>query len=220
MIADFLTARISASKEVKVAIQDIVIYYVGHGGFFDPGDQYFLALRDTRSNNEAISGYPIRALADTLKEKASQLRRYLILDCCFAGSAGTAFQSAKLETAKVQVLDRLPGKGTALLCAAGPKQPAKAPPDLKHTMFSEMLLQALRNGSMELPDRLSLAQIGVQIQDLIRERFKDAAVRPVMISPDQSLGDVAVLPLFPNLGMGTRTLLEAVRRTQANYEHV
>src|ERR671927_1338211 len=138
-IGAFLRARSKDLEGSQNPARDLIIYYVGHGGFFTPGDQYFLALRNTKEGSEIISGYPIYVLANQLKENATHLRRFLILDCCFAATAYQAFQSGPLEVAKQKTLEELPSKGTALLCASGPRDPAKAPPGLRHTMFSGAL---------------------------------------------------------------------------------
>src|SRR5262249_54405572 len=162
---------------------------------------YFLALRSTSEGREQLTGYPIGMLAKRLRETAAKLRRYLILDCCFSGSAYAAFQSGPLQAAKQKVDEELPAsRGTALLCASGARDPAKAMPGEKMTMFSWALIDVLRNGGQDLPERLSLADVGERARQLIRERFTDKAVRPEVLSPEQKQGDVAAIQLFPNLG--------------------
>lgn len=213
-IASFLQTRVSQLKESEVIVTDLILYYVGHGGFFSPNDQYFLALRNTKEGSESISGYPIHSLANTLKDNATHLRRYLILDCCFSAAAYQAFQSGPLEVARQKTLEQLPPKGTALLCAAGPREPAKAPPNLRYTMFSGVLLDILKNGSTDLPERLSLIDLERKIRDTIREQFPDMAVRPQVGSPDQIAGDIAHLPIFPNLGLGAKSVQEFLSRLE------
>src|SRR6266566_7355960 len=90
-ICDFLDQRIAEMKISGNAARDLLVYYVGHGGFFGPQAGYYLAIRRTRSNNPRASSIEIAALADTLKEKARRLRRLLILDCCFAAAAFQSF---------------------------------------------------------------------------------------------------------------------------------
>jgi hypothetical protein len=197
-VRTFLQTRVKELKDLGDLAKDLILYYVGHGAFADPGSQYFLALRDTKENSGSLSGYPIHSLARTLKQNAAQLRRYLILDCCFSAAAYQAFQSGPLEVARQQTQEELPPKGTALLCAAGARVPAKAPPGQRYTMFSGVLLHVLKKGFPDLPDRLSLGEVGRQTQSLIHDRFSDAAVRPEVLSPDQTRGDVADLPIFPN----------------------
>jgi hypothetical protein len=211
-IKAFLTTRIEELEASKVAATDLILYYVGHGGFYSPGDQYFLALQCTEEGSEGISGYPIQNLANTLKEFSRGLRRYLILDCCFSAAAYQAFQSGPLEVARQKTRETLPAKGTALLCASGPRDPAKAPKGLHYTMFSTALLETLKKGSTDLPERISFHDLGQVIRDVIAERFPDRAVRPQILSPDQTAGDVATLPLFPNLGLGVKTLRAELSR--------
>src|ERR1700693_3953091 len=198
MVVDFLKSRVTQERE-RPKPRDLIFYYVGHGAFSSPGDEYFLAVRATRSPNRFQTGYSVAMLANTLKEYATYLRRYLILDSCFSAAAYAAFQSTgPLEVAKQKTLAEFPGKGTGLLCAAGPKDPAKVLPGQVHTMFSGALLEALRKGSLQLDERLSLLQLGDLTLNLTRERFPDDAVRPEAHAPDMRQGSLVELPFFPN----------------------
>lgn len=199
-VATFLKKRLAELKAEGHVARDLIVYYVGHGGF--SGDnEYFLALRSTRSDNEAMSSYPIKGLAKTLREHAARLRRIVILDSCFSAAAYDAFQSAPLEVAKQKTLSELPSRGTALLCASGPRDPAKVLPGQDYTMFSDSLLEALERGDAGGPQELSIAEVGTLTQQLIRERYTDEAVRPEVHSPSQKHGDVAALPFFPNAAL-------------------
>jgi hypothetical protein len=206
-IVQFLKRRIRELRTARTPATDLLVYYVGHGGFFPPHDQYFLTLSSTKEGNEAISGYPMHVLAVTLKEHTPLLRHYLILDCCFSAAANKSFQgSAPMDVARKKTEEELPAKGTALLCAASPWDPAKAPPGHANTMFSGVLLEVLWKGSPELPERLSLAQVGKCTEDLIRVRFAGMGVRPEVHSPDQQKGDLARFGLFPNHGLAAKAL--------------
>jgi hypothetical protein len=204
-IVHFLKRRVKELQASKGPARDLIVYYVGHGGFFLPHDQYFLALACTKAGAEAISGYPIHALAVTLKEHTPQLRHYLILDCCFSAAAYQAFMgSGPMEVARKKTEEELPAKGTALLCAASPRDPAKAPLGQNLTMFSGVLLEVLWKGASDLPERLSLAEVGRCAEELVRKRFIGVAVRPEVHSPDQQKGDVAKIPLFPNNSLAAK----------------
>jgi hypothetical protein len=227
-VVKFLLLRASQLKEENTAARDVLVYYVGHGGFSTDGAEYFLAIRDTRDGNEYYTSYPIKALARTLKEQGRHLRRYLVLDSCFSAAAYEAFQSAPLEVARRQTLAEFPERGTALLCASGPKVPAKAPPNQPHTMFSGALLDTLNNGSPEEPEWLSLTNIGEMIRFRIRELYLDDGVRPEVLSPDQRQGDVSSLPLFPNAALREKRMpawfhrfeadIAIIRETQAKHD--
>jgi hypothetical protein len=204
-IGQFLSRRIDDLRRSGSPATDLIVYYVGHGGFFPPHDQYFLALAGTKEGSEGISGYPIRSLAATLKRASPWLRHYLILDCCFSAAAYQAFQaSGPMEVARKKTEEELPPRGTALLCAASPRDPAKAPHGESYTMFSGVLMELLWQGVPDLPARVSLAEVGQRVEELIRWRYTDSAVRPEVHSPDQQKGDLAQVPLFPNHSRAAR----------------
>jgi hypothetical protein len=186
--------------EAPAQLTDVIVYYTGHGGFTEGDDKYFLAVRVTRKGFTGSSGYRLANLARTLNEYASDVRRFLILDCCFAARAADDFfpQSDHLHSMQSQTLELLPESGTALLCAASSDAFAKVPKDHPYTMFSGAVLKALETGVMAGPDRLSLADIGEQTRREITNIYRDQAVRPEIHSPAQQKGDIARVPLFPN----------------------
>lgn len=63
-------------------------------------------------------------------------------------------------------------------------------------MFTKAMLDALSKGAVHTQERLSLRQVKDSTADLIHELQN--APRPVVLSPDQSEGDVADIPFFPN----------------------
>jgi hypothetical protein len=207
-VGNFLEERQQKLSEQNHKARDLLVYYVGHGGFSNPGDEYFLAIRKTHSRNEGASSYGIKALANTLRESATHLRRFLIFDSCFAAAAYDSFQSAPLQVAKRQTLLELPPKGTALLCAAGPKDPAKTLPTQLLTMFSEAFLEALRVGDPQIDGKLSFRDVSEITRNLIKTKFPDKAIRPEMLSPDQRHGDLATTPFFPNATQSTKTQIQ------------
>src|SRR5215469_2997788 len=117
------------------APRDLLVYFIGHGGFAD-NDDYYLALRSTRGTNIMASSMRIKSLAHTLKEEARVLRRIIILDCCFSAGAFNAFQAEgpaevaiRQTIAEFQIPDKgdgFPERGTSLLCASSSKKPARS----------------------------------------------------------------------------------------------
>lgn len=181
-------------------LTDLILYYVGHGGFTEAGADYFLALRTTTKDMEGVSSLRIADLARVLKRWSRRARRYLILDCCFAGEASRVFLSGTLQVATRKVTSELPESGTALLCASSSQDPALALPGEEHTMFSGALLEVLRKGVASDLERLSMEDIGHEIESYLRKRYRDAAVQPEVHCPDQKRGIVAKVALFPNPG--------------------
>lgn len=198
-IASFLMRRMRQLENDGSPASNLLIYYVGHG-FFTRGQEqaYCLAVCRTNAANQSATSIRAGDLANVVKEHARMLRRYLILDSCFAASAFKEFQAAPQVAAMVQIKKELPGDGTSLLCAASSDLRARAPKDLKRTMFSSALIHVLRSGAEQAGQHLSFSELGYLITDNLRRTHPDTYVRPEMHSPDQGKGDIAHVPLFPN----------------------
>lgn len=65
-------------------------------------------------------------------------------------------------------------------------------------MFSSALLDVLKNGDRSRPLQLSLRDIKELVEDRLARLPEQNAPRPGLYSPDQSEGDVADVPFFPN----------------------
>lgn len=158
----------------------------------------------------------MKDLAAALKEVARGLRRYLILDCCFAAAAVGEFQSGSAtQVVREKTLDAFPTKGTALLCAASSKDPARAPHGASYTMFTGALLDVLINGQPDLGARLSLEELGSSIIRRLKDTYTEEAVRPEVHAPDQRDGNIADLPLFPTFAHRVQAVAESVGTVQA-----
>jgi len=193
----------------REALRNLIVYYVGHGYFPWPSQEYHVALACTERDYESATGLKIPELANVIKQRARAFRRFIFLDCCFAAEALAAFQSGaedaiaikagkafKEDTPRRPVA--LPRRGTTLFCAADRDNVALSPEQYPHTMFTDALLRVLLNGDRSYPPDLTLAQV----RDLTWENLDalySKPVRPVLHSPDQSEGDIATtLSLFPN----------------------
>jgi hypothetical protein len=198
-IAEFLTRRDAQLKTVGTRAEDLLIYYVGHGLFTRGAEQaYCLAVRNTNLINEGATSMRAAELAGVVKENAAFMRRYLILDCCFAASIYREFQSGPLTAASVQIRREFPERGTAVMCSSNAYEPARAPLGLDRTMFSGSLIRALRAGDKRGGPQFSFSELGDLIRDDLSLSYPETWVRPEVHSPDQRQGNVAHLPLFPN----------------------
>ncbi len=207
LLGSFLEERTQALKTAKQAVRDVLVYFVGHGGFAGPSADFYLLLRRTNASSLRASGMAIDALAEVLREKARQMRRYLFLDCCFAAAAFRAFQGGPDQTAITKTLDAFavqarssgfPRRGTVLLCSSDQKSPSLLLPDESCTMFSYALLDVLKNGDIHRQRQLSLRDIKELAEDRLATLPEKNAPRPGLHSPDQSEGDVADVPFFRN----------------------
>jgi eukaryotic-like serine/threonine-protein kinase len=204
----FLDQRTLGMQQAGKAPRDLLFYFVGHGGFAGRHSEYYLAVRCTSSEYPLASGIRIESLATTLTDRARHLRRFIILDCCYAAAAFTEFQAEGPAKAAVrQAVDaftdraRRIGKGTSLLCSSGKKVTSLLTPDRTSTMFSKALLQVLTTtGNPHRPDRayLSLHDVADLVEEALDQLLAEKAPRPELHSPDQVDGDVADVPFFPN----------------------
>lgn len=86
VIGRFLRTRIFRNDETSEKITDVLIYYTGHGALHQSSNEYFLLVKNTEAGFEYATGLHFRYLADCLSQQAAFLRKYIILDCCFAVS--------------------------------------------------------------------------------------------------------------------------------------
>jgi uncharacterized caspase-like protein len=200
-VSSFLSRRVREKATLPNPAQAFFLYYVGHGLFTMAERAYCLAVRSTNESNVGSSSIRATDLATVIKENVRFLPRYLILDCCFAASVYGEFQSAPLSMARDQVLEKLPRRGTALLCSSNARDASLVAPDLAKTMFSGALIKALRDGDPTFGSHLSLSDLS-DLADLVRRDLKrdypESWVRPEVLSPDQREGDLSDVPLFPN----------------------
>jgi hypothetical protein len=212
-IGQFLEHRIAALKKMSNPVRDLLLYFIGHGGFAGRDSDFYLAIRRTRTQSPRASSIDMISLAETLTESARHMRRIIILDCCFAAAAYSAFQAGPDQVAlektvyafKVnQKAVGFPTKGTTLLCSSSQKSPSLLLPDGSSTMFTKALVDTLVQGTTVQRDRLSLRDVKDGTADYLSEIRN--APRPVVLSPDQSEGDVADIPFFPNSWMEKQRL--------------
>src|SRR6266699_25071 len=98
-ISQCLGQRIAALRATGQPARDLLLYFIGHGGFVGRDSDFYLAIRRTRMDNPRASGLQMMSVADTLTERARHLRRIIILDCCFAAAAFSAFQAGPDQVA-------------------------------------------------------------------------------------------------------------------------
>ena len=200
-LSAFLRGRTAEHERKQTPARDLLVYYVGHGGFEGGDFDYYLMIRNSRSDNRGISSLRMVSLAKTIREGARHLRCYLILDCCFAARGVEPLMSPASDLAVVSTksaFEASPNRGTALLCSSAKDKASQAPRGKRYTMFSGALLKALREGSDREPDWLSLQSLGDLTWDLIKTEYEGKGVRPEVRPAYIPEGDVSRLPFFPN----------------------
>jgi WD40 repeat protein len=177
---------------------DLIVYYVGHGGFLG-NREYYLTLRNTETGYEDQTALPSRTLSSLIRRHFADRRLFVLLDCCFAGEAVRDFQSMDLGTAiEAQTIAHLPGQGTSMLTATSKHDFALAPPGRQYTMFCECLLEVLDDGVKGGGPYLSLLDVGERLQTVVYRKFGAEAVVPEIHLPLQTQGTTGTVELFVN----------------------
>jgi hypothetical protein len=183
-------------KATSAQVRDLVVYYVGHGGF--DNDDYYLGVRATRRDHEFITTIDSGKLARIIRQGFGHRRIYVILDSCFAASAARDWQGDEIEAAVRKLSQPLPRQGTAFLAAASKHDVTRAPRNQRYTVFTGAILDALTLGVDRLQPRISVYELYEQIRDRLQHRDSDDEARPELHVPSQHDGDVSQLQLFPN----------------------
>lgn len=197
---------------------DLIVHYVGHGGFRDESRDYYLAICATRAENPFYSSIMVDSLWRTLRSDARRLRRFLIIDACFAAATARALMAPLQEAVKVKVRDLQeaesaqaerealrPVCGTAVLCSSSARDPSSMAGVGGITQFTDGLMQVLGTGSKTTNDRLSLAKVHTLVMASVSARYGENAVAPELHAPDQRLGSLQDVPIFPNVAQRVAT---------------
>lgn len=204
---NFFTKKTASAN--GYAIRNLVIHYAGHGLILGESGEFGLAVNYTKSEMLIPTCITMGQFAETIKAPARFMRKFMIIDCCFAAkiindwlpgdSAGSLTQLVQRETANEFQSEGRPGcngvpkRGTAVLCAADKDSVAIGSHPTGTTLFTGALLDALAR--QDAKDRYSLQELNELTWQCILE--SNHSVRPVIFSPDQRDGDIASLQIFP-----------------------
>lgn len=209
-ISHFLTTRMAEMAARNQVVTDLVVYYIGHAGLIEGSSDYYLTIRCARKSHPGASALRIDTLARTIKTSANHLRCLIILDCCYAASAFSAFQRQGREEESIpeQAWDVFKGPqqasatgtpypraGISLLCSSSRTKPSLY--DTESTEFSRVLLHILENSLANGQSNMSLRFVTRLVREFL-DTADSKAPRPEVHSPDQRHGDVADFPFFPN----------------------
>lgn len=204
-LRDTLDELLRERREAGRPVADLLIYYVGHGITDDAG-RLTLLVRRSRKGLEAETGIKAADLARVLKVSAPQQRRLVVLDCCFSEAAAKDFigmatlDQAVAASAANDLAEALPGRGGLLLCSSPVGKFSIGNPDAPLTLFTGAVIEVLRHGVSWCESSLSFLDIRDEAYNIMLQSFGAAAPRPALHAFNQSQGDLARLPAFPNRG--------------------
>jgi WD40 repeat protein len=167
----------------RAATDVLLVYYCGHG-LIGPDAQLYLATSQTVRTGPSLgfTALPYQQLQQALADCPAQ-NIVVILDCCFAGRAGSPAPGALAALAA-------PGAaaGGYLLAAAAYGESALAPPGEAHTAFSGAAISLLSDG---IPDGPRLLTLGGIYRALDRTLSAQGRPRPYSRSSG-SAGDLVL----------------------------
>lgn len=201
---EILEAQLRDRADAGRPVNDVLLYYIGHGDTDDQGHLSLLVRRSSRGL-EADTGIRAPALANMLRRAAPQQRRFVILDCCFSEAAARAFigMSGNLDQQVVAMAakdfrDDQPMHGTILLCSSPVGDVSFGPPNAERTLFTGAVIEVLRQGVEGRPNFLSFADLRHAASERMRVSFGANAPQPVLHQVNASHGDLTHAPAFPN----------------------
>lgn len=213
-IVEQIERFLADSAERHPPVKDLLVYYVGHGAFSK--DRYFLALKSTVASDPFYTGLPMERLARLLDQGAGNLRRFILLDCCFAAAATSEFMAPGHDIIERASIDTFPRQGTALLCASSSTKPAKV--GAHYTKFSGALLKILRDdGVPGHGEQLDLASVNKGIRRILEQ---DGVGPSEVHVPDQAHGVLSKFPLFPNPAANLSDLVAKISGLRQEIEHL
>lgn len=209
VLRDDLSKIARSSTGGNACIDDILVYYIGHGICDDAGHLTLLVRRSARGL-ESETGIKATDLARVLKIAAPQQRRLVILDCCFSESAARSFlgMAADMSQAVGAIAARdlrseLPKRGTMLLCSSPIGEVSYGPPDARRTLFTGAVMEVLSNGDERKANFLSFADLRDAAYDAMLQSFGPNAPRPALHQTTTAAGDLTRVAAFPNPRNGT-----------------
>lgn len=233
-IRDTILSLVDERRHRDNAIQDLLLYYVGHGSC-EQGKELHLLIRDSAHGMEEQSSIGTRSLASVLRVAAPQQRRIVILDCCFSEAAVEAFGAmgpldeavAAAALKDLQAEPPSPKRGTLLLCSSPRNRTSIGVPTDQHTLFSGALLKVLETGSPTPSPMFSFSALRDEIYAQMLIDHQATPPRPALHQPDQPFGDLLNLPAFPNVSSNRQqhhttvaaTLEEPLREATTPNDH-
>jgi hypothetical protein len=185
-------------NQPQKGLRNVIFYYVGHGDL--KGDSLYLALPTTSATFPRATMLDVSSLALAFAQFAKGLRWFLILDCCYAGSADRSFQDVAKFSKGIAIFGACLGKSEGI--GSDGSADGKG-----YTLFSGALFSALREGKEESELPLSFQDL----RDAISQSVKDTGPLPSLLNANPSI-DITATAVFPNPATNTLVLLRALRQ--------
>ena len=142
-----------SERELRLAIEQLfegegntdiaLLYFSGHGADKDGG---YICTTDFSEDNLGVKMVDILELANRSRCR----NRVIILDCCFAAKMGESLLGNN---------NSILGEGVTIMAASQSWQVSAENNDIKHGVFTELLLQGLKGGAADISGNITPASL-------------------------------------------------------------
>ncbi|MFD4502118.1 anti-sigma factor antagonist [Streptomyces sp. NPDC058457] len=176
------------NRAAQTAEDLLLFYYSGHGLIATRRHDLYLSLASTDYDNIPSSAVPFDFVRDTFLASPAK-NRVIILDCCFSGRAidRTLSPGTEEDTA----LQQIPVSGTYTITSTSGNKVARSGEGHRNTVFTELLLHAVRNG---IPGERSLLSFGAVFREIVRTARADGQPVPESSGTGTSAEGLALAP--------------------------
>jgi hypothetical protein len=122
----------------------VIVFFSGHG--YRPKDRTYLVPRDFRLADPDATGLPIAEVRKALQACKASVK-FLILDCCHAGSEKSVAESNPSSEAVAKALDAEQVPGCVVLASCRANETSKEWERRQHGAFTYWLCRALEGGA-------------------------------------------------------------------------
>jgi len=155
----------------RVALPDdlVVIFISSHGSSSDSdicGVNYVVA-HDTNPDKLFTTGIPMKALAETIKERVHSERVLVVLDTCHAGGASESKGLTRQANADAQALAQ--GTGQMVVCSSDKNQVSWEGKNMTNSVFTRNLIDAFQEKGETVPV--------AQVFDAVKEKVQEQVIR-------------------------------------------
>lgn len=163
---------------------NVLIYCIGHGYIPESKNAFYLCLRDC-ADRDGVNG--LMDVARLNAEISNALPRHRIcrliyfIDACFSGQAAISIRGSSSS------------RDIALLCSVDKNNPGLAQEGKDHTLFTELLLEALKRSS-PLTSFWSLKDLHREMKERVGQRGVAGLPVPELHDPKSTISEVKLFP--------------------------
>ncbi|GEM_PF-3460303 len=195
--------------------ETLLIYFSGHGVFSNSNFELYLAGFDTQSDKVHVNGLTIIKFKEFVN-KAKNLRKFVILDCCYSGEIHRGAMNKSFENHLLAQIKRY--SGTFTITSSSRDQVSLYPPEKPQepTFFTGKLIEFLKTGINNNNQYVTLQEIFSAIKS-------DFEQQGLPIPQSSSFDNTNELPFAQNrawLGVDVIKQLEIINQNINPVNHV